>query len=219
MTRKEFIESCAGLSGEELNSIARELRSRSGSRIPPETQKLFRSLDDVTFASEEYVETDFGKTHVFAVGETEHAAQSLPVIVNVHGGGWTLEHTERDIFFSRRMAHRTNCLVVDVDYVLAPEYPYPAALEEIEAFLDRLPELLEQWGGNRDNIVLCGQSAGGNLVGAVMQRKRFTAHLGIKAQILCYLPTKAIHIIISYPCARYDSRCAWVYAVCYMDDK
>ena len=189
MNRLEFIESCANLTEQELAQIAQESRRRASSRIPEETRRMFRSLDDVTKINEEYVGTTFGKTHIFIAQEMNRSAEKLPVVINVHGGGWCLDHTERDIYFSRRLAHRLHALVIDVDYVLAPEYPYPAALEEIEALFDKLPELLGYWGGDKDSIVLCGQSAGGNLVGAAMQRKRFTAPLGLKAQVLCYLPT------------------------------
>jgi acetyl esterase len=55
--------------------------------------------------------------------------------------------------------------------------------------LDFFPSLLETWGGDPNNIVFCGQSAGGNLAAAVLQRRRWTAELGVKAQVLCYLPT------------------------------
>lgn len=190
MNRQEFIESCANLSEQQLAQIAQESRRRASARIPEETRRLFRSLDDETKVQEEFVGTAFGKTHIFVVREREtDPGAKLPVVVNVHGGGWCLDHTERDIYFSRRLAHRLHALVIDVDYVLAPEYPYPAALVEIEALFDKLPELLGYWGGDVDDIVLCGQSAGGNLVGAVMQRRRFNPLPGIRAQVLCYLPT------------------------------
>lgn len=190
MNRQEFIESCANLSEQQLAQIAQESRRRASGRIPEETRRMFRSLDEETQVQEEFIKTDFGTTHIFVVRERETAPdKKLPVVVNVHGGGWCLDHTERDIYFSRRLAHRLHCLMIDVDYVLAPEYPYPAALEEIEALFNKLPELLGHWGGDLDNIVLCGQSAGGNLVGAVMQRRRFTPLPGIRAQVLCYLPT------------------------------
>lgn len=190
MNRQEFIQSCAGLSEQQLAQIAQESRRRASGRIPEETRRLFRSLDTETQVTEEYIKTAFGSTHIFVVRESNVSGSAkLPVVVNVHGGGWCLDHTERDIYFSRRLAHRLHCLVIDVDYVLAPEYPYPAALEEIEALFDKLPELLGHWGGDADRIVLCGQSAGGNLVGAVMQRRRFAPLPGIRAQVLCYLPT------------------------------
>lgn len=188
MTRIEFIESCKDLTESQLHAIAAQQRERAGSRIPPEVKTLFRSLDDKTEVTELFFETYWGRTHVYVVREKAESSDKRPVLINVHGGGWSLDHTERDIYFSRRMAARTGCLVVDVDYVLAPEYPYPAALEEIEALLDRLSELCEPYGGDMEQVILCGQSAGGNLLGAVSQRGKVNARYRTLAQILCYLP-------------------------------
>lgn len=199
MNRQEFIESCRGLSEEELLTIALESRRRADGRISEETQRQFRSLDEETSVLEQFVNTSYGKTHLYVVRpalknmcqspQEKQDAEALPAVVNVHGGGWSLDHTERDIYFSRRLAHRLNCLVLDVDYVLAPEYPYPGALEELDALFVSLPELIYSYGGDAMRIVLCGQSAGGNLVAAVMQRRRFPALPGIRGQVLCYLPT------------------------------
>lgn len=188
MTRPEFVESCKSLTEEQLHKIVLDLREKAGSRIPPEVAAQFRSLDDVTSAEEIHVETAWGKSHVYIVRKKDHPENKLPIFFNVHGGGWCLDHTERDIYFSRRIAVATDCLVVDVDYVLAPEYPYPAAIEEIEALLNKLPELADTYGGDVGKVILCGQSAGGNLLGAVTQRKKVTAQLNILAQILCYFP-------------------------------
>lgn len=189
MKRLEFIEKCKTLSEEELYRIARESREMAEKRLPRETLDMFRTLDSVTSVEEVFVRTAFGSTHVFLVREKVHPVGKLPVVVNVHGGGWTAAHGERDLFFCRRLARRLHALIVDVDYVLAPEYPYPAALEEIEELFNVLPQRIEEWGGDKDNVVICGQSAGGNLLGAVMQRKRFSPELSPKAQVLCYLPT------------------------------
>lgn len=188
MTRLEFIEACKTLSEEELHNIARKSREMAEKRLPQETLDRFRTLDSITSVEEIYVKTAFGNTHVFLVRENAQPEGQHPVVVNVHGGGWTAAHGERDLFFCRRLAKRLHALIVDIDYVLAPEYPYPAALEEIEALFNVLPEQIEQWGGNKGNVVLCGQSAGGNLLGAVMQRKRFSPEFTPKAQVLCYLP-------------------------------
>lgn len=186
MKRKEFINSCRDLSEAELLEIAVRARTMAEKRVPEEMKSLFRSLDDVTEVEEIRVETAWGSSHVYVVQEKEHREEKRPVLVNVHGGGWTMPHTERDTYFCRRMAVRTGCLIFDADYVLAPEYPYPAALEELEALFDKLPELCEEYGGDPERVILCGQSAGGNLIGGVMWRKK-TA-LKPLAQILCYLP-------------------------------
>lgn len=189
MKRAEFIEACQDLSEEQLSVIAGKSREMAEKRLPQETMDMFRTLDDVTTVSETGVETAFGVTHIYIIRKAGELPEKLPVIINVHGGGWTAAHGERDLFFCRRLAVRLHALVVDIDYVLAPEHPYPAALEEIEALFDVMPGIIEKWGGDKDNVVLCGQSAGGNLIGAVMQRKRFLRQFNIKAQILCYLPT------------------------------
>lgn len=189
MKREEFIEECKKLSQEQLNKIALESRERALHRIPADVQKQFRSLDDVTTVQELFQNTDWGKTHLYLVRPAYTDSEKLPVVVNIHGGGWCLDHTERDIYMSRRFAHRLHALVVDIDYVLAPEYPYPAAIEQIEALFQEFPSILPAWGGNPGDIVVCGQSAGGNLAAAVLERGNVPAELGIRAQILCYLPT------------------------------
>lgn len=193
MTRAEFIESCRSLTEDRLREVALELRQRAGSRIPPQVAAQFRNLDGVTAVEELFPETAWGRSHVYLVRKTAPASETPPVLVNVHGGGWCLEHTERDLYFCRRMAVATGCLVVDVDYVLAPEHPYPAAIEEIGALLEKLPELAAAWGGDPERVILCGQSAGGNLLGAVMQRKKSVQGLRILSQILCYLPADNYH--------------------------
>ena len=186
MNRREFIESCSDLNEAELLRIAIRARTMAEKRVPEEMKELFRTLDDVTEVEEIQVETAWGSSHVYVVQEKERDTEKRPVLVNVHGGGWTMPHTERDTYFCRRMAVCTGCLIFDADYVLAPEYPYPAALEELEALFDKLPELCEEYGGDPERVILCGQSAGGNLIGGVMWRGKTT--LKPLAQILCYLP-------------------------------
>ena len=146
MNRQEFIARCANLDEAQLLEQAKESRMRALGRIPEETRRQFRSLDAETKVQERYVQTAFGRTHLYLAEPREAAEEKRPVVINVHGGGWCLDHSERDVYFSRRLAHRLGCLVVDVDYVLAPEHPYPAALEEIEALLAWLPEHLEDSG-------------------------------------------------------------------------
>ena len=191
MNRMEFIEMCSRLGREKLQNVALQSRENVKKRVPEEMKPLFRSLNDRTEVEERYFETSWGKNHVYVVRGLDHMNEKLPVVVNAHGGGWTLEHSERDLYFCRRMAYLAGCVVFDIDYVLAPEHPYPAALEEIEAFINLLPEICEKYNGDMTRLLYCGQSAGGNLLGAVTQRRK-TVVTPI-AQILCYLPTDNYH--------------------------
>ncbi|MDO4460102.1 MAG: alpha/beta hydrolase fold domain-containing protein [Clostridia bacterium] len=193
MIRKEFIDFCVEQPKEYFLDKIVQMRIESENRIPPEVQLEFRKLDNDTTVEEYFLETPWAtkygiKSHVYVVKKCTGNSLS-PVLINIHGGGWSLPHTERDTYFCRRIANRSGYLIIDIDYVLAPEYPYPAAIEEIEAVLNILPDWLPTLGGDVNNITLCGQSAGGNLLAAVMQRKQYSKSLNIQRQILCYLPT------------------------------
>lgn len=191
MKRDEFLKYCETLSKEELHQLAKADRER-GIPLSPEARAQFNSLDGETQAVESWLKTDCNPdprgTHIFVVKPLSTPSNQLPVVINLHGGGWCKLHSDRDLYFCRRLAIMLECLVVDMDYVLAPEYPYPSALEEIEALLNELPQLLPKWDGDPQNVVFCGQSAGGNLLGGVSQRKKYTKDLMVKAQILAYSP-------------------------------
>lgn len=190
MKRDEFIKEAEKLKKSELQEIANNLRIRSSSRISEEVQKMFRKLDDKTKAEEMNLDTEFGRTHFYLISADKDDSELSPIVINVHGGGWCLPHTERDIYFCRRIAYKTGCKVIDIDYVLAPEYPYPAAIEEIELFIRTASNgLLEKYGADKKKVILCGQSAGGNLLGAISLRCKCFDKMNVLKQILCYMPT------------------------------
>ena len=80
-------------------------------------------------------------------------------ILHIHGGGFALGSAEGSVGLASDLARRTGMRAVSVDYRLAPEHPYPAALEDVTA---AYRALVEQ-AGSADHIVVSGESAGGNL--------------------------------------------------------
>jgi acetyl esterase/lipase len=80
-------------------------------------------------------------------------------IFHIHGGGFALGSAESSVGLASDLARKTGMRAVSVDYRLAPEHPYPAALQDITAAYNAL---LEQ-AGAPDHIVVSGESAGGNL--------------------------------------------------------
>jgi acetyl esterase/lipase len=80
-------------------------------------------------------------------------------ILHIHGGGFALGSAEGSVGLASDLARRTGMRAISVDYRLAPEHPYPAALEDITA---AYRALVEQ-AGSADHIVVSGESAGGNL--------------------------------------------------------
>ena len=92
----------------------------------------------------------------------EGATGPQPLIVVVHGGAWV--RGERSDFpdWNRYFAAR-GYTVADVDYRLAPTHRFPAAIDDIHRAIDALRERADEWGIDRDRIVLLGRSAGGHL--------------------------------------------------------
>jgi acetyl esterase len=105
------------------------------------------------------------------------------VVVFFHGGGWVIGDLEMNDAMARSLARLSRARVLSVDYRLAPEHPYPAALEDGSATLD--------WVAGEHpaaRLVLAGHSAGGNLAAVLTQRAAVSTAGGagpvVHAQVL-----------------------------------
>lgn len=111
----------------------------------------------------------------------------LPVLVWYHGGGWVIGDLDSADGPCRALCRRAGILVVSVDYRLAPEHPFPAAIDDAEAAFDWVVANAAELGGAADQVAVGGDSAGGNLAAVVAQaRKGQVAH-----QLLVYPVTDA----------------------------
>ena len=107
------------------------------------------------------------------------------VIVYYHGGGWVLGALDQFDALARRLAERTGCAVVLVDYRLAPEHRYPTAVEDALTALHWTAANLEEIAGSAVPLIVAGDSAGGCLAAVVAQRSR-EAGPEIALQVLVY---------------------------------
>jgi acetyl esterase len=92
-----------------------------------------------------------------------HEGDRLPALVFAHGGGWSICSIETHEGLCREIANRSGCAVVSVEYRLAPEHVFPAALEDFYAAAVWVVEEAEQLGIDPERVALGGDSAGGNL--------------------------------------------------------
>ncbi len=114
------------------------------------------------------------------------------VIVYYHGGGWVLGSLDGYDTVGRKMAERTSCAVVLVDYRLAPEHPYPTPVEDSWTALEWTAAHLEGIAGRADlPLIIGGDSAGGNLAAVMAQRARDRGGPEIALQLLIYPVTDA----------------------------
>lgn len=94
---------------------------------------------------------------------------ALPIIFYLHGGGWALGDLQTHMQLVCKLADKSHCAVVFIDYPRAPEHPFPAPLQ---ACADAIADILSASGAlflNSERFLLVGDSSGGNLVMGVAQ--------------------------------------------------
>ena len=110
--------------------------------------------------------------------------QACPVILYLHGGGYVKGGIEECDAFCRNLARVTRHMVLSIDYRLAPEHRFPAALDDAIAAATWARHHAVDLGGAPHPIVVCGESAGGNLAAVTCLRLRSSPQVIIRHQVL-----------------------------------
>lgn len=121
------------------------------------------------------------KVKVYSPAPTE----ALPVVLFYHGGGHMCGDTELYDPMCRKIALAGQCIVVSVDYHLAPEYKYPYGLDDAEYALVNVEHVLDSLSFNEQRIV-AGDSGGGALCASLVMRMTSNPSIRIDKQVLIY---------------------------------
>ncbi len=121
-----------------------------------------------------------------------------PILVYYHGGGWVIGSIETHDGISRAYANAAGCIVVNVDYRLAPEHKYPAAADDAFAALNWVADHAAEFDGDPSRIAVGGESAGANLAAVVAQLAREAGGPALAYQILAYPVTNLAFDTESY---------------------
>lgn len=163
-------------------------------------RRLTAPTRSVTRATDHHVPSDDG-THDIPV-RVFHPKVRLrdDVLLFFHGGGWVTGDIDSYTPTCSRMADLTGCVVVAVDYRLAPEHPFPAGLQDCyqvarDLLADPTPAGIE----DPANIVLIGDSAGGNLAAVISLMLREQGLTLPSRQILLYPVTHWDHKLETSP--------------------
>jgi len=110
-----------------------------------------------------------------------------PLLVYLHGGGHMAGSVEVYDPICRKLALATGRIVVSVDYRLAPEHPYPAGLDDAEATLRQVFDLLQSRGiGFQHRLALAGDSGGGAMTATLAHHLQADPDVDIEHQVLIY---------------------------------
>lgn len=120
---------------------------------------------------------------------TPDSEGSLPALVFYHGGGWMLGDLDTHDALCRALANETGCVVTAVDYRLAPEHRFPAAVEDCYTVTRWVAKNATALGADPGTLVTCGDSAGATLAVAVGLLARDRDGPDIDYQVLAYPPT------------------------------
>jgi acetyl esterase len=113
-------------------------------------------------------------------------SSQLPALVFFHGGGWMLGSLDSYDTPCRRLALKGHCAVLSVGYRLAPENPFPAAIDDAYAATWWCSRNAARLGIDPARIAVCGDSAGGNLAASVAQMSHDSQDFQVALQALIY---------------------------------
>ncbi len=113
----------------------------------------------------------------------------FPALVFFHGGGWVICDLDTHDSLCRSLCNAANCVVVSVDYRLAPEHKFPAAPEDCYAATLWVARHAAEINANSSKIAIGGDSAGGNLSAVVAQMVRDQGGPHLALQLLIYPAT------------------------------
>jgi len=117
-------------------------------------------------------------------GEQGHALFLL-----LHGGGWVIGDLDTGDNMARFLCRHVPCAVLSVDYRLAPEHPFPAAVEDAAAALAWASEHALELHADPRRVLVGGDSAGGTLTAAIAQGARAAGSPALAGQVLFYAAT------------------------------
>jgi len=196
-SRPVVARSVARLMQHGTSAGARRLTHAANQRLP-EFPRHIETLD---------VPTSFGSTRITAYSP-ESSSSVLPVHVNLHGGGFVLSLTDQDDPICRALAAQSGAVVLNVDYVVAPQQPFPAPPHHVYEVLQWLVGRGSDRGWDGTRLTIGGQSAGGALAAAAARLALERGEPTVALQVLHYppldltVPASAKHSPLAKPMLR-----------------
>lgn len=128
---------------------------------------------------------DSGSVPIWVI-RPEKLRSPAPALVYYHGGAFVMRPAPQHFENALRYAREAECMVIFVEYRLAPKYPFPAGFNDCYAALCWAIANAERLGIDKTRLVVGGDSAGGSLAAGVVQRARQEDGIALRGQLLIY---------------------------------
>jgi acetyl esterase/lipase len=179
----------------EIRSLLEAMAAQEGPAMetlpPAEARKAAAALDELAGPPEAVARID-NRTIPGRAGEipvriyVPDGDGPFPGVVFLHGGGWIIGSLDTHDNICRAISKRAGAVVVAVDYRLAPEHPYPAALEDSVDATRWVADCAAELGIDRRRLVVAGDSAGANMATVVAAKARDARQPAVALQVLVY---------------------------------
>ncbi|MGE6377686.1 alpha/beta hydrolase [Peribacillus muralis] len=136
--------------------------------LPNEAKKTpMIPLQQVKMKKNVLVETSVQRTYLSLYYPLEAKMEKLPVYINFHGGAFIMNEKEMDDPYCRFLANQAECVVLNVDYAKAPEYPFPKPIEQGYDIIQWVKGRADDLNIDAGKIMVGGQSSGANIAAAL----------------------------------------------------
>lgn len=160
---------------EDARAAFRDQRGSAQGKPPPVGQVIDRMLE----ATDRFI-----PVRIYRPAGQEGV--KLPIYVHYHGGGWVLGDLDSHDILCRNLCIQSGALVISVDYRLAPEHQFPAALDDAWDSVCWIAANGDELDADTSRLAVGGDSAGGTLAATVCRRARDEGGPDIRLQVLVY---------------------------------
>lgn len=165
---------------ERLQKMAEQVRGTS--IVDPVFDEEYLAYGKRETVERILVPTGEGEVPVF-IHRAKDLTRPCRLFINIHGGGFARPLIDTNIHFCSKTAVSIQGVVADIDYSLAPEYPYPVAFHQCYDVVGWVISHAEELGSRADLVCLGGHSAGANLTAAIMLKANQTKDFSVRMQI------------------------------------
>ena len=163
------------------------------------------------------IETGSGKVRTlwYGLGNREKA----PLYFDLHGGGFIMGSADMDERMNVELNKQVGCKIVSIQYAKAPEFPYPAAVNQVYAVARHVFENADKYAIDSRNMAIGGHSAGGNLSAVACMKAKKEGRFQFVCQILDYPPLDLATSPLEKPQPKgaISPQMAMLFNACYID--